>query len=110
MIVKRQPRIALEVGDKIPLTDNSFALVDQDDYERLSQHRWKKVKSGHCYYAVRKVQRDGKVYYEKMHRIIAKTPIGMDCHHKNHNTLDNRKSNLKNLDKTTHHSVHAMGL
>lgn len=38
-----------------------------------------------------------------MHREIMNTPKGMECHHKNGNTFDNRrKTNLENLTKQEH--------
>ena len=76
----------------IPLTQGKFAIVDAEDYERLSEHKWyaKKVKGGR-FYAARNA--GGKVI--KMHREILDVPPGMVCDHKNHDTLDNRKSNVR---------------
>lgn len=81
---------------KIPLTQNKFALVDNEDYEYINQWKW--YHNGR--YAAR-----GK-YYKKicgkptsriifMHRIINKTPDDMRTDHINGEKLDNRKSNLR---------------
>lgn len=35
-----------------------------------------------------------------MHRVVAKTPDGMICDHIHHNTLDNRESELRNVNPT----------
>lgn len=64
-----------------------FALVDDDDYERLSQWEWS-LNNG---YAVRSCL--GKEL--RMHNEITHTPEGYQADHKNHNRLDNRKDNLR---------------
>jgi len=48
-----------------------------------------------------------------MHRFIAQTPRGMICHHRNHNSLDNRLDNLANQDKrshTLHHQANSINI
>ena len=75
----------------IPLTQGKFAIVDAEDYERLSRHKWCAAKSNGRFYAQR--TENGRTI--KMHREIMNPPPGMVCDHKNHNTLDNRKSNLR---------------
>jgi hypothetical protein len=76
----------------IPLTQGKFAIVDAEDYERLSRHKWRVLKiKGDRFYAARTA--GGKTIL--MHREIMNPPPGMLCDHKNHNTLDNRRSNLR---------------
>jgi len=41
-----------------------------------------------------------------MHRLVAHTPKGMVTHHRNRNTLDNRRANLINLSPKQHHALH----
>lgn len=77
----------------IPITKGLEAIVDDDDYERLSQYSW-------CYhgdgYAARGFHHNGKVVIEKMHQaVLGKAPKGIDIDHINGNKLDNRKSNLR---------------
>lgn len=93
----------------IPLSQGKFAIVDPEDFTRLNCFKWYAVKSGHCWYALRKEYRGGKTYKIRMHRDVAQTPPGMVTHHKNGNPLDNRKINLDNmypLDHRTHHIVY----
>ena len=91
---------------KIPIGSRSFAIVDSEDLESLSRNHWRLVKSNRCFYAARRFRKNGRVFEIKMHRDIMHTPPGYDCHHKNHNTLDNRKSNLENLTPDQHRAAH----
>jgi hypothetical protein len=75
----------------IALAKGYFAIVDADDYEKLSQYKWhvKVARSG--FYAYRTENRKRI----SMHRQILNAPPGMHCDHINHNGLDNRKANLR---------------
>lgn len=81
---------------KIPLTQGQVALVDDSDCEFLSQWKWyaKKDRSGN-FYATR--QCPGKPHLIYMHREILRLKYndGQQADHKNHNTLDNRRNNLR---------------
>lgn len=87
---------------RIELTQDQYALVDDEDFEYLSQWKWFAHWSDftQSFYAQRM---DGKFPNRKvivMARVIMNTPEGMKCDHKNHNTLDNRKNNLRNATNT----------
>jgi hypothetical protein len=75
----------------IPLTQGKFAVIDGEDYDRLSQYTWYVAKSGSTFYACR-VRGHTTVH---IHREIMRAAEGMICDHKNHKGLDNRKSNLR---------------
>jgi hypothetical protein len=62
-------------------------IVDSGDYNYLSKYNW----SVHGGYAQSKI--DGRTVY--MARFIMDCPKGLTVDHKNHNTLDNRRSNLR---------------
>lgn len=79
----------------IPLTRGQFAIVDDEDYEQLSQYNWFAQTGYSTMYAARKKWINGKKHIIWMHRVIMNTPEGMDTDHINHNGLDNRKCNLR---------------
>ena len=79
---------------KIKLTHNTFALVDNKNFEYLNQFKWHFDKS--TGYACRTLYPKGKVY---MHRFINNTPKDMATDHINRDKLDNRQKNLRNADK-----------
>ncbi len=76
---------------RLVLNRGRFAIVDADDYNRLARHKWYCIGSGGYLYAKRS---EGNRMI-KMHRDILAPPPGLYVDHKNHNTLDNRKSNLR---------------
>lgn len=81
---------------KIKLTQGQVAIVDDNDYEWLSQWKWYAHKrSENIYYAARRETRNGKRAMVAMHREIIKTPEGMHTDHMNGNGLDNRRQNLR---------------
>lgn len=75
---------------EIPLTQGRVTLVDDDDYEYLSQWKWYFSTEG---YAVR--HEEGKGTTILMHREIIKTPRDKQTDHINGNGLDNQKKNLR---------------
>jgi hypothetical protein len=85
-------------------------LIDREKFEELRKFSWRLRRSGSCFYAIRRFYRDGRVFYEKMHRRIAKTPKNEHCHHVNHNCLDNRLANLQNLAPSAHAIEHGIDL
>lgn len=77
---------------KIPLTRGLVAIVDDEDYPRLAQHKWSSSHVRSRTYALREV-RDGQRLY--MHREIARPGIGRQVDHVNGDGLDNRRANLR---------------
>lgn len=75
----------------IPLGKGLFATVDAADYEELSKYNWYALRKGSTFYAARR--RGGKIVF--MHREIMKPPKGLVVDHIDHNTLNNRRSNLR---------------
>jgi hypothetical protein len=73
---------------EIPLTRGKVALVDDEDFERVSAFKWCFMTAG---YAARGRKR-GMVY---MHRFVIEAPKGKRVDHVNGNQLDNRRCNLR---------------
>lgn len=73
---------------KIPLTQGKYALVDDEDFNRVNQYKWYLLGNG---YAKRIV--NGKII--AMHRFILNASKGQQIDHINCKKLDNRKSNLR---------------
>ena len=77
---------------KIPLTQGKFSIIDWEDYKRISKYKWYAAKSGKNFYG----QREYKNKPIKLHRFIMNvTDSNKVIDHINHDTLDNRKSNLR---------------
>jgi len=91
---------------KIPISRGRFAIVDNEDFQVMKKYYWRAVKSHSNFYAVRRIVREGRTITQRMHRIIAKTPPDQQCHHENHNTLDNRRENLSNMTEQEHSYIH----
>lgn len=83
----------------IPLSQGQFSIVDDEDYAELSKHEWFADFNKHTnsFYAKRnvKVKNKSTSTIVRMHRIIMRAPKGMHVDHINHNTIDNRKHNLR---------------
>jgi hypothetical protein len=84
----------------IPLTQGKFSKVDDDDFDRLTRdHGWCAMysKKGDSFYAGHSIRRpNGKTQTVRMHRIIVgATRKDQKVDHKNHDTLDNRRENLR---------------
>jgi hypothetical protein len=82
---------------RIKLTQNKYAIVDAEDYERLSKYKWyANGAKGHLYAARRTRKQEGTRYrFIYMHQEVIKVAAGEVCDHINHNGLDNRKANLR---------------
>ena len=83
---------------EILLTQGQVALVDDSDFEFLSQWKWcARYSNGHWDALRSSRTKDGKCYTIKMSRQILGLELGdkRQGDHQNHNTLDNRRDNLR---------------
>ena len=83
---------------EIPLTQGKVALIDDEDYEWISQFKWYAYKGRSTFYSMRNIKGGNPV---RLHREILKRNLGENfkdsfvVDHINHNGLDNRKGNLR---------------
>lgn len=76
----------------IPLTKARFAIVDDEDYERFGNFKWQF--DGR--YVRRSVRlKPGKQTSVFLHRVILNAQEGVEVDHRNRDTLDNRRENLR---------------
>lgn len=83
---------------------NTYAIVDDEDYERINQYKWYPQKIGKNIYACRRehITRN-KGNYILMHRYILDYIGDSYVDHKDGDGLDNRKENLRLCTKNQNH-------
>lgn len=69
----------------IPLTQGKFAIVDNEDFDKVKDINWKVDSYGYACNSL----------VGRMHRLIMNCPENLEVDHIHHNTLDNRKNNLR---------------
>ena len=83
---------------KIPLTKGLFALIDDDDYERVSKFKWCAAKSAHgnTFYAQSRVRDgEGRSIPMSMHRfILGITDSDIHVDHQDGDGLNNQRYNI----------------
>lgn len=79
---------------EIELTQNKTALINEEDYERVSALNWAAVKTAEGKYYARawNPATKSKVY---LHRFINETPEGMHTDHIDGDGLNNTRENLR---------------
>ena len=82
---------------EIRLTQGKVALVDDEDFEELNQHKWYALKSCNTFYAQRAGGRvNGSMTTIKMHHVIlGKPPKGFVTDHRSGCGVDNQRHNLR---------------
>lgn len=94
--VKTQPDAMTYPSDgkirRIALGHGRFAVVDVADYEWLSKYKWCASNKQGTIYAMRRTKKGKTVY---MHREITRAPKGTVVDHIDHNTMNNRRCNVR---------------
>jgi recombination protein U len=73
------------------------ALIDAEDISRVGHLTWYPSwnQSNRAFYAKASITIDGKQTSVRLNRLVMDAPDGMQVDHFNHDTLDNRKENLR---------------
>lgn len=82
----------------VPLTRGQTSLVDVRDFFKVAWLNWCAlwVPGAKCFYAVRSVQINKRTRLLYLHReLLGITGTSIQVDHINHNTLDNRRCNLR---------------
>jgi hypothetical protein len=70
-------------------------LIDDEDIEKVKHINWHPQDNRGIIYFVKHTKIGGKDKILYLHRIIMNDPTGKEVDHRNLNTLDNRKENLR---------------
>lgn len=77
--------------------------VDRSDVETLSKYKWGIAymgEQGHKLpYARTRIGGRKNARYIRMHRLLMGDPLGVEIDHRNGDTLDNRRSNLRHANR-----------
>lgn len=79
---------------EIKLTKNQIAIVDDEDFERISQRAWY-FRAGYAMRSVRSRVEKYKIDHIRMHREILGVGPKTNVIHVDGNGLNNRRSNLR---------------
>lgn len=95
-----QTNLGTIIGDSIvkyiPLTQGKFAIVDDEDYDRISELNWFVMNNQRIFYAGGwSPMVNGKRTHYLMHRIIMDACKGQQIDHKDGNGLNNQRMNLR---------------
>lgn len=77
-------------------------LVDKADVPLLRRFKWFPLRSASSTYVVTRKIRKKVVYTIRMHRFLLNAPDFLKVHHINHDTFDNRRSNLQQITEREH--------
>lgn len=75
-----------------------IAVVDDDDFQRVSKYKWslrKENKTNNTFYVRSMTFKKRGDNATLLHRLITNAPDGYDVDHANGNGLDNRRGNLR---------------
>ena len=87
---------------RVPLSRGKFALISDEDAERVTQFKWSYHGNGYACRTVRVTLPDGRKKRKDilLHRFIVDAPQGLDVDHRNQHGLDCRRHNLRKATRS----------
>ncbi len=80
---------------EIELSQGKVAIIDSEDFYIVNKYKWSYRVSNGRKYCASNTKEKGKSTTLHLARLIMNCPKGMTVDHINHDTLDNRKCNLR---------------
>lgn len=84
---------------EVPLTQGEVALIDDEDWPLISRHKWRVHRTPHTNYARATIYRNGAWRTVRLHRLLLGTPPGVEVDHIDHDGLNCRRANLREVTK-----------
>jgi hypothetical protein len=84
---------------KINLTQGKIALVDDEDFRKVSSYNWTATKKGSTWYAITNINNGEKRTTIYIHQIIMNHKQGDNADHIDHDGLNNQRKNLRKCSK-----------
>jgi hypothetical protein len=90
---------------EVPLTQGKVALIDDEDAERVLAYKWSAWWDSRSkqWRVGRTTVSNGRKIMVYLHRFILSAPSGLQVDHKNMDSLDNRRSNLRLATNAQNH-------
>lgn len=79
----------------IALTQGKVAVVDDADFEFLSQFKWYAMRNGQTFYAMKALWEDRKRRHTAMHRLLLQVPDDIEVDHVDGDGMNNTRINLR---------------
>lgn len=79
----------------VPLTQGKFALIDEEDAERVLKHRWHAILDKRKWYAGTDIGEAGRLRTVRLHRFILDAPDGVLVDHRDGDGLNCVRDNLR---------------
>ncbi len=87
---------------RIPLTQGFSTIIDEADWPRVAGHTWCVFNARTKWpYAVTARRGGGRIL---LHRLLLDAPLGLHVDHRNLDTLDNRRRNLRLVTPAQNHA------
>jgi hypothetical protein len=95
---------------KLPLTQGFYTLIDAAQYDYLRQWHWQACKGtakyNFKYYVSTRLKWKGKFVWVSLPQLLLGAKPDIEYDHRNHDTLDNRRSNLRRCSQPQNSQNH----